>query len=105
VFRRTNFGYENGKRKILSVACCENSDLQSEINKFIDLYTVKHDAYITVEFTTGVPPYRAPISLPRHLSVNFPELVNLVLLVFSKNTENEGVVEFIRDNTVNKRRF
>ena len=105
MFRRTNFGYENGKRIILSVSCCENEDLASEINKFIDLNVDKNDAHITVEFTTGVPSYRAHLSMSKHLSVNFPELVNLVLLVFFKNGENVGVIEFIRDNTVNKRRF
>ena len=105
MFRITNFGLENSKKKVLSVMGCEQFELGDEINKILDYNKDNSVAHVTVEFTTGVPPYKAYVSMPNRLVVNFPEVVNIVTLSFFKDNENISIAEIIRDNTVNKRRL
>jgi len=105
VFRITNFGLENSKKKVLTVAGCESCELGDEINKILDLNKDNSVAHVTVEFTTRVSPYKAYVSMPNKLVVNFPELVNIVTLSFFKDNENVGLAEIVRDNTVNKRKL
>ena len=105
MFRITNFGLENSKKKVLTVMCCEQCELGGEINKILDLNKDNSVAHVTVEFTTGVTPYKAYVSMPNKLVVNYPELVSIITLSFFKDNENVGLAEIIRDNTVNKRRL